>query len=349
MAGERLLTCVISYNRFHYLRNTVESMLAHFRIGDALVVDDGSDDPRLLDFLDELARNGVRVVRLSRDLTSFHGGLYAAMNAAVELATEEGYEYLQFVQDDMQFVRHDPEILMRVDEIFERHPDAAQVTLAFFKKIVLTMPERVEWIEGGDWFRIRDYGIADTGIVRVPLLREHDFRFGPTEGAGSQHWLERGFHAYALHAPVLAWIPWPAVYSGKQLLGTLQPPPRDYYLAPLDEIAVARLRNLPAGTLAYHEDYCLPWEWSCLSPYWFTRPSAEYLTWLYRSFRRGRPLVPHWVHAGPPAFSVPTVRWLAARAARFVVRTALRPVRSRRARRRQRRSSGGADSTRSRT
>lgn len=242
-----------------------------------------------------------------------------------------GYDYLQFVRDDMQFVWHDPEILARGDEIFERQLDAAQVILRFFKKIVVTMPEQVEWVEGGDYFRIRDYGITDTGIARVSLLRKH------------------GYRVYALHAPVLDQVPWPAVQTRKNLLGTLRPAPRDHYLAPLDEAAVALPRGLPAGTLAYHEDYCLPWGWSCLSPYWFTRPSTEYLAWLYRSFQHGRPLVTQWVSARDPAFSVPTARWLAARGVRSVGRLALRPVRRRQARWQQRRSSRGRDSTRSRT
>ena len=118
----RLLNCIISYNRFHYLRNAVDSVREYLRFGDLCVFDDGSDDPVLMHYLQQLSDSGVIVVRKERRFHhGYHGGLYELMNEAIDHALSQHYDLLNFIQDDVQFLWHDPELLVKVMKIFKTH------------------------------------------------------------------------------------------------------------------------------------------------------------------------------------------------------------------------------------
>jgi len=114
-----------------------------FKLGDRLVVDDGSSDlvyssiwrPWNQTETSCFARAGIEVGTGRR-------GLEMAMDRAVTFALEREYDYVNFVQDDTQFVWHDPLFMAKVVEVFERFPDALQVSYHFFKKIMAT------WVHG---------------------------------------------------------------------------------------------------------------------------------------------------------------------------------------------------------
>ncbi|MHB8694008.1 MAG: hypothetical protein ACYDHH_22445 [Solirubrobacteraceae bacterium] len=184
-------------------------------------------------------------------------------------------------QDDMQWMRSDPELPERVSSLFERLPDAAQVSTVFYKAVLRNIRSRLKSIEGVGCYHVRPYGMADTGFVRLALVEEEGFRFHGTEGTTSEFWLERGYRVYALHAPHLAWLPHPSLVA--ELIGS---PRQTYYLSPLDEHESARLTAAPLGEIPFHEDWCLPWGWRALRPFWFTGYSAEYPSMVLESLRR---------------------------------------------------------------
>jgi len=56
----------------------------------------------------------------------------------------------------------------------------------------------------------------------------------------------------------------------------------------LSACQIAELTVRPLAKLPCHEDYCLPWGWRCLSPYWYSTPNwRDYLRLLGRSARDG--------------------------------------------------------------
>lgn len=303
--------------------------MEHLRFGDTLVVDDGSDGTSLLDYLAQLEARGLAVIRNQRNgKNAFHGGLYGCMNQALDFAIDGGYEYIHFIQDDMQFMWHDPNILEKVELIFNELEDAVQVGVFFHKKILINTPERLQSLENQCCYHLKPYGMSDLGFVRLSLINKHGFRFGQSENETSAYWRQRGYRFYLLGSPVLAWIPWPTIFSSGKQDGSLKPPPHKYYLKPLDLSQIRRLNNRPLEEVPYHEDYCVPWGWACLRPYWFTTFSDEYIRWIWLSFRQGRPLMPWWVYAGKPAYFVLPRIWLLSKRVSDVLRMLVRRTRA---------------------
>ena len=306
----KLLNCIISYNRPHYLRNTLESLLEYFRFGDTLVMDDGSDDPSLVDYLSRLPETGIRVVRKERRFPSlYHGGLYALMNEAVDYTLAEGYDLVNIIQDDMQFMWHDPNILAKVMRIFSVHDDALQVQNLFHKKIMkysLIENDRIEFHEESNSYHGRPYGVGDLGFLLLERVKRADFHYLDSEGEAGNYWRGRGYKMYALYSPTLAFIPWPQTIQGgrrvKQWIGKMHPPPRKYYLKPLSPEQSARLQARPLREMPFLEDYSAPWGWRCIYPAWYTRISSrhdlmQYMRLLMTFWRNGEYVVPRFVIA----------------------------------------------------
>lgn len=104
-----LEAAIFSYNRLEHLRTAVDSARANLPSARIGVFDDRSTDPAMLAYLDSL---GEMVVRADENLNARHGGLYANMQRAVEMA--EG-RYLLILQEDFQVVR--PVVPVDFDEI----------------------------------------------------------------------------------------------------------------------------------------------------------------------------------------------------------------------------------------
>jgi hypothetical protein len=278
------------------------SVLEFLPESDLLVVDDGSDEPRQHDVLAELESQGVDVQRANVPSEGLHGGLYVRMNEAISYAIERGYDYVNLVQDDMQWMWHEPTLIDTLDALFDSLPDAAQVGAAFAKAIMPNLEQRLLPAAGGRCYVDDSYGMADTGIVRLELLRQHAFTFRSLEAATSAFWVERGYRLYHLRDPQLAWLPHPFLLDR-----SVGESPNRYYLEPLSVEAVGRLRSRPISALPFHEDYCCPWGWGALSPFGFST-YHDYPRMLLRSSRRR---IPRWVGRRPWRARVPTRSWLA--------------------------------------
>ena len=302
----RLLHCVISYNRYRYLQNTVDSLREFFPEGDVIVFDDGSDDPDAIGYLESLGAQGVVVARRPRrQPRAPHGGLYVLMSEALEYASSHGYELLNYVQDDMQFLWRDPDIIDKVLRIFDLHEDALQVQNLFTKRIVryhLAETDRVE-LHPKSWsYHFRPYGVGDLGFLFLPRCREARFHFLDSEGKAGDYWRSRGYKMHALHAPTLAYVPWPQCYQPLRRVkkwppGRPRKPVHRYYLKPLSVEAVAALVSRPLEQLPELESYTVPWGWHCVSPFWFTRMSsradvASYFRLLMAFWRNGDYVIP---------------------------------------------------------
>ena len=199
----KLLSCVLSYNRGEYLDNCVRSYHQFFGTGDILVIDDGSDDSDTLKTLNTLESNGDRVLRVSRESTGnmLHGGLWDNMDRGVDFAVEHDYDYIQFIQEDMQFVRDARDILPMITDTLDQ-PGVAVLDLCFANIAHKGRIEKTMQLDtSGNSY---DIGIRDTGIWKVSTLFNARFRFGNgMESSNAGWWYRRGYHGRRLFWPVL--------------------------------------------------------------------------------------------------------------------------------------------------
>jgi glycosyltransferase involved in cell wall biosynthesis len=303
----KLLNCVISFQRLPYLRNTVESLLEFFKLGDTLIVDNGSKDTELHRYLDRLEARGVSTLRRGwrGDRDPVRVGYHEGMNEAIDYAAEKGYDYVQFVEDDMQFMWHDPSVLEKVERVFVRRPDASWVCPIFFDRSDPLCPENLEPSPAVNGYRDALYSAHTTGFMPVSLSTEHGFRFTGEEH--NERYLKvRGFHVYYLHSPVAAWLPWAAGYRYGKLEGSIRPPAKEYYLKPLTQAQIDSLTQRPLSDIPYDDRYCRPWGWAALKPYLsYLRDDRDYARRLLSLWRKGRPVVPIWTSAGLPRYIEP--------------------------------------------
>ena len=133
----KVLSVVVCHNLYYLLRNTLESLLENFPFGDVVVVDNGSTNQELIEYLRsrELSEPRLKVVfRSDNDETKRIGSLYEANNWAIEYSIENGYDYVCFVQDDVQYMWTDPNIMEKVAAIFDQEQGVSNVSPAFLKK-----------------------------------------------------------------------------------------------------------------------------------------------------------------------------------------------------------------------
>jgi len=272
----KLLNCIFSYNRFYYLKNTVESLLEFFRFGDTIVFDDGSDDLAVVNYLSELENRGIQVIRQHRWSEEYylymHGGYYENHDQGIAFASDHGYDYIRFIDDDVQFMWHDPEFLNRVERIFRTFPDALQIIDFFSNAIGRDRAiRRLQPILHANCYYNYPFGMCTMGIVSVNLFKEHRFRYGNgREMTNSNWWRRRGYKAYALHAPTMVQVPWPEVIQDGKRVAKGCKPVNKYYLKPLDSLQIERLVSRPLEEIPFAEDYCLPWGWTCPKPYCYS-------------------------------------------------------------------------------
>lgn len=292
----KLLTAIFSYNRFYLLRNAVESFFEFGPGGDLLIVDDGSNDPRIAAYLSQIQEEKrATVIFNTGHKKDFTGGLYNNMNRAIEYSLQFEYSHVFFVQDDIQFMWRDIDFQKRVEEFFSSCLDASMVSFVFQKGIVRHMlPERLELASNGLAWSVRPYGVLDQGVMPLSLIRKQKFRFGQ-RGERENPWRQWGYKAYLAPEPIFAFVPWPNTWRFDKPSGNEKKPAQKYFLKPLTEQQTKRLHSMGMDHIAYHEDFCFPWGWRCLSPYWFTKKSFEYIKLLMQGLLSGKGFVPRMV------------------------------------------------------
>jgi hypothetical protein len=269
LAQLTFITAIFSYNRGQLLDNCVRSIEFLCPETSVVVFDDGSDDRRTRATLRNIESRGHEVVINDKSPDEMHGGLYRNMNQALDLAIARGWSLVHLMQEDTQFVRHDPELVFELDRLFKELPDACQVTLHFWKTLSRG--------SGGSLLKdLRVYrasAVCDIGVVHPERLSRAGFRFGPSEHCAALRASSLGLSPYALLHPVIARVPWPLSYKYRaQGGGNERPTEAPLLVKPLGSHVVQHLMTRDVTKLPYGETYIVPWGWRCWSPY-PTRPS----------------------------------------------------------------------------
>ena len=286
-APSRLLHVIVGHKFPNYFENATRSVLRMTAHDDILVVDNASNDPSVTGRLQAIADTEPRVrlmLRTTNDISrnSKVGGLYDAYNEVMTYALDHGYDYVHILQHDMQMLWWDQAVTSYAVDIFTEYPECVNIqTLINYR--LLRLSDDLEYLKPGLMFYTK-YRLTDTGLYDMSKWRAHGMRFGDTERAHAHKYLQQGFRVFWHPLPTVAPIPWPAVVRSGRIIGQEIEPRREFILRPLSSSEIARVME-SAGPV-WFEDVGVPWDWTCLTPYWVSDlRSINYLVLLYRSIR----------------------------------------------------------------
>lgn len=302
LRSDNILMAVMSYDMGELLRNCLMSIERNSNGVDVAIFDDGSTNPITREVLREYGTKYRVTVSVKEDPREWKtGGLHANMNRAIDFAVANGFDYVLFVQDDMQLVRPiDEATIDEYARIFAADEGIAQIRCTFMKSPVITpdhSPFHWRPDPGGLHYERMPApnGVLDVGLVDVTRLAERGFRFLPGEGNNSQRSREMGLRTVFPKNPLLMWLPWPPTVMtrlsrGKQMLNMITDrlfgvgchPFRD-----MTSAEVAAMSRRPAEELPYAERFLKLTVKSVPKP-WCYEHSYTYPAAIIRELRQGR-------------------------------------------------------------
>jgi hypothetical protein len=269
----RFMTAVFSYNRGQLLSNCVRSIERFSPETSVVVFDDRSDDPVTVAELERIAARGHEVIVNDEVSTVEYGNHYANLDRAVQLSRARGYRLLHLVEDDTQFVWHNPRLADEVSTIFDALPDAAQVSPLFWK---FASKASGVLVPGRSAYRLRQAPGCVIGFLDVERLAERGFHHLSDGAETTALAAELGLELSAVAHPVVTRVPWPMYTRHRRRMGTSTKTAKPFLVKPLDAHAVHRLTGRDLEIPPYAEHYCVPWGWRCWSPYGWT---SSYWAW----------------------------------------------------------------------
>jgi hypothetical protein len=304
-ASVRVLHAIVGHKLPAYFTNAINSVRLMAENDDILVVDNASGMPALTRELQSTAEQEPRVSLLLRETNDLSrntkvGGLYDAYNEAVGYALDRGYDYLHIIQHDMQMLWWDDTVIPRAMEIFAEYPECVNIpTVALARDLALS--GGLQYVKP-KLVSLSYYGLTDTGLYDLAKWHARDMRFGESETAHSQQYLKEGLRVICHPQPTMAFVPWPAVVRSGRVVGREVQSHHQFLLRPLADSEISQVKE--STDRAWLEDVCIPWGWTCLTPYWMTDlRTITYWVYRYRDIRsRGlRAAWPRWQRAGLPA------------------------------------------------
>jgi hypothetical protein len=290
-----MLIALMGYNRGANLRLAVDSIERNLPGAALTIVDDNSTCPDTVALLRELApRHRVIVSRAGNDRVYLRG-LHVNMNAALELALREKFDYIFFIQDDQQIVRPLDEVFFgEMTGVFRSDRAIAQVMPSFFKGFYTreALAERFAVDEANGIYHCRgasQFSIGDTGITSLARLEARQFRFDRTEHLSGQTAQRLGLRFVLSRNPVFMYTPWPATARDHPEIirrFNLGVHPFDY----MTEEEIARLRARPAAEFPIAETHLRTAD-ALRRPWWYTAINKftvdEYNSFLQKKREQG--------------------------------------------------------------
>lgn len=216
---------VFSFNRGAFLSNAISSIEACAPDLPVIIIDDNSTDPQTRGILSDLAQT-YRVINNAQSAISEHktGGLYGAMNAAMQIAAHDGYETVIFIQDDMQFVRrvtkHDHDMYRAY---FSEVPNSIQLATTFVRQLSADSFLDDRDISRRAYAYIRrperergKSSFSATGVFSVSRFFAMFDSFESGEGPNSRKARDLGLVCGRAIFPNMCWLPYPTSFRGKK-------------------------------------------------------------------------------------------------------------------------------------
>ena len=271
----RVLHAVVGHGLPRYFVNAVASVRAAAAEDELVVIDNGTNDPRLTAKLRQLCDPDPQVeliTRTSND-TSVNrkvGELYAAYNIVFDVARRGGYDLVHLIQGDMQLLWWDSEIVEKAGDLFAVHRDCVNICTQFLSRDrrlagELDLPKNGELM-------LRWYGLTDTGLYHLRRWDDLGMSFGASERDHAGEALAMGLKVICHPWPAVAPIPWPAVIRDGKRRGAEIVTKQPFLLRPLSIAEVSAVKQAVSRT--WLEDVCVPWGWTCATPMWVTEINA---------------------------------------------------------------------------
>ena len=293
----KLLNCIISYNRYYYLKNLIESLEEFFPYGDTIIIDDQSDDTNTTRYLNELCYKGVPVLHTTVEKSGpRHGGLYHAMDMGMQYAAENGYKYVNYLQDDLQCMWQDNRFDVCIERLFSSSEKVLCIYPMFIKRILsYQYPEKLPPYNDAEAYHFKPYAIGDIGVVDISRFRKLNVKFSDFSSANLRNEVihKMGYLLLVPKSPIFAWIPWPEAHRYGKKIGIARPPVKKYYLKPISGKMLRRLKSRPISEIPYAETYCHTWGYLSLKPYWFSAPGPAYRRFIIKNLKAGKNVIPH--------------------------------------------------------
>ena len=276
----KVLFCIFTCNRFFYFKNCLDSIREFEDQNeiDILVCDNCSIETVYSDYLQEMSMvDNIKVKRFS-DRT--RGELYRAMNYAVKYAKKKGYEFINFVQDDYQYLYKRDSSIPEIIDLFNNNARIVQVNnnLAWKRKADRMGSLLHLQSKGTNYVILSDKRPCDNGFTRVAAYD----RLGeyPVEaiswGEGKDRyknklngevWFGRSCHklkwsrAVTLMPNVTMMMDCAFVRGGVRR-GRYFEPPEKYYIKPLEESQIEKISSrAKKKKFSFIEDRGKPWGW----------------------------------------------------------------------------------------
>lgn len=258
---------VIGCNRLHYLKNCVDSIIEFVGLEDIdlLVIDNGSSEKGTKDYLSSLPRKIIT----HRFEKRSNNELHRAMNHAIQFSIDKGNQYINFIQDDYQYIYEQPKLLSWVTAAFEKHNNVIQLQTNLIWKYKKNKIGKISSVDvaGVKWYLFHDKFPCDNGFTRVSVYKQFGFYPTNTSVHGSEvgfvsgeSWFakkcaEKRYKRMLLSLPNLGMVPNCAYIRGKHRYGKYYAPIGRYYIEPFDKNRQDQLLKLSdRNELCFMED-----------------------------------------------------------------------------------------------
>ncbi len=263
---------MISCNRKHYIKNSIDSVLKFVDVDriKMIVVDNGSVEEGLDEYLNSLPD----FIEVKKFEDRCPNELHRAMNYGIEFARKNGSKYINFIQDDYQYIRRDKDMLNNVHVAFEKCKDVVQLQTNMIWKKKFHKIGGVDVIKVGKhkWFKLLDKSPCDNGFTRVDLYDRiglypvgvsiHGKEKGYVSGEAWFAKKTRGTYRMLSAFPNMSMIKNCAYVRGDKRHGDYFPPPKELYLTPSseeDEMCIEARGN--GNSFCFIEDMTKTWGW----------------------------------------------------------------------------------------
>jgi hypothetical protein len=207
------LFVIFSYNRTTELKTCLSSLFKNAPSAQCIVFDDGSVTLETHEILKSYEKSFTQIIwpKFEPKMNT-RGRLAENIQSAYDMALEQKFEYMFFIQDDMQFVRpFDRHIKNQYSEIFLKDETIIQIDPRFLRDL-----GHIEIDASLNAYRFPDgddrSSFADVGIFSVTRLKKLNWTFEATERKNKVKAHSLGLKRIFPFSPIFMHVPYPVIY-----------------------------------------------------------------------------------------------------------------------------------------
>ena len=166
----KVLFAILTCNRFHYMKNCVDSIFEFVDLykSEVMILDNCTVDPDIDEYYEFLGDK----VSVKRFKDRVPNELYRAMNYAIKYCIKKKIPYINFIQDDYQYLYHMPNMVQDIVSLMDDNKDIgqAQTNMVWKRKSVGKYSTRR--VGKTNYAVLGDKNLCDSGFTRVRLYKK---------------------------------------------------------------------------------------------------------------------------------------------------------------------------------